>query len=57
MKRELFDIWEENNNGKTYPWCVQLVNYIGHFPSRQKAESFVATTVAYRNREKKETKK
>jgi hypothetical protein len=41
MKRELFDIWEEENlTDPSFRWCAQLVNYVGRFRSRQGAESF-----------------
>ena len=45
MKHELFDIWEDY----TGPWGdspfrVQLVNYVGHFPSQVAAEQFVEST-------------
>lgn len=46
MKRPLFDIWEDATTalGPLVPWKVQLVNYVGSFPTREHAESFVATT-------------
>ena len=49
MKRELFDIWEDaSNSSGSYHWRAQLVNYVGSFPSREKAESFIETIKAYR---------
>jgi hypothetical protein len=49
MKRELFDIWEDVGNGSgSYHWRAQLVNYVGSFPSQEKAESFVAATKKFR---------
>lgn len=45
MKRALFDIWEDaSNSSGSYHWRVQLVNYVGSFPTREKAESFIEVT-------------
>jgi hypothetical protein len=46
MKRELFDIWEEPQpyHLSVMPWRVQLVNYVGSFPTRHYAEQFVEST-------------
>ena len=45
MKRELFDIWEDQSlSSGSYHWRMQLVNYVGSFPSREKAESFAYMT-------------
>jgi hypothetical protein len=49
MMPALFDIWEDLGNGSgSYHWRAQLVGYIGSFPSREKAESFVAATKKFR---------
>ncbi len=49
MKHELFDIWEDaSNSSGSYHWRAQLMNYVGSFPSREKAESFIETIKAYR---------
>jgi hypothetical protein len=47
----LFDIWEEP--GDVNPVKLQLVNYVGSFPTREKAESFANTTRMYRAQEAK----
>lgn len=49
MKRALFDIWEDaSNSSGSYHWRVQLVGYVGSFPSREKAESFIEATKKWR---------
>jgi len=58
MKRPLFDIWEDaSNSSGSYHWRVQLVNYVGSFPSREKAESFVETTKKLREQAAKSVTK
>jgi hypothetical protein len=54
MKHELFDIWEEPTIAppqrvpwtppESMAWRVQLVNYVGAFPTRHYAEQFVEST-------------
>ena len=45
MKRELFDIWEEEVPARPErPWHAQMVNYVGHFPTHHVAEQFVEST-------------
>ena len=56
MKRPLFDIWEDMNDIGPTPWRVQLVNYIGHFTTQAKAESFVETTKKLREQVAKSVK-
>lgn len=54
-KRSLFDIWEETEpalRGEN-PWKCQLVNYIGSFPTRDKAERYVAAVVKEREKHTK----
>ena len=55
MKRELFDIWEETepDGAVIFPFRVQLVNYVGRFPTLGRAESFVATTKRLREQAEK----
>jgi hypothetical protein len=52
VKRQLFDIWEDANEPGLYsalfPFRVQLVNYVGGFPTREKAESFIEATKKWR---------
>lgn len=49
--RELFDIWEEPEG--INPVKLQLVNYVGSFPTMEKAESFATATRKYRAQETK----
>lgn len=44
MKRELFDIWEDESPVSLLPWCAQMMNYVAHFPSMIHAELFVEAT-------------
>jgi hypothetical protein len=44
--RELLDIWEEPEG--LNPVKLQLVNYIGSFPTLEKAESYAKGVRAYR---------
>lgn len=44
MKRDIFDIWEDMDDIGPFPYRVQMVNYVGHLPSRVAAEKFVAVT-------------
>ena len=53
MKRALFEIWEEPSDVNLLWWRVQLVNYIGHFESKDAAERFVATTKKAREQDAK----
>jgi hypothetical protein len=45
MSHALYDIWEDVGG-----WCAQLVNYVGRFPSKAAAESFVASVKDYRKK-------
>ncbi len=54
MKRELFDIWEDQNNPRgSYPWQAQMVNYVGSFPTRETAERFIEATKKARTQDAK----
>jgi hypothetical protein len=44
----LYDIWEDED--ASLPWCAQLVNYVGHFATREMAENFIALVQAYRKK-------
>jgi hypothetical protein len=50
VKRTLFDVWEEDG---LLPWRVQLVNYVGHFPTMIHAELFVEATKKAREQDTK----
>lgn len=57
MARPLFEIWEEpNSRDPLFPWCVQLVNYVGRFRSRPAAESFAESTKVVRAQDAKRIK-
>jgi hypothetical protein len=54
MPRPLFEIWEAEKPGWiTHPWCAQLVNYVGSFPSKIHAELFIEATKKSRAQEEK----
>jgi hypothetical protein len=44
----LFDTWEEP--GTKDPWKVQLIGYIGHFPSQAAAKKFVDAVKLHRSK-------
>lgn len=37
----LYNVWDTELGGP-YPWRAQLVNYVGQFETREKAECYVA---------------
>lgn len=49
----LFDIWEDMDDIGPFPYRVQMVNYVGHMPSRTAAEKFIAATQKARAQESK----
>jgi hypothetical protein len=53
VKRELFDIWEDESPVSLLPWCAQMVNYVAHFDTKEQAESFVAATKKARTQDAK----
>lgn len=53
MPRQLFDIWEDIDDIGPLPWRAKLVNYIGQFTSRAKAESFIEATKKARTQDVK----
>jgi hypothetical protein len=50
LARELFDIWEVEELVE-HPWRVQLVNYVGQFPTKSAAERYVAAVKKAREQE------
>jgi len=57
MKRPLFEIWKEKpGRFDNLCWCVQMVNYVGYFLSREQAERFVAATKKAREQDAKKIK-
>ena len=47
----LFDVWEvtdEMSVPRSLPWRVQLVGYVGQFPTREDAEMYVTRVKEYR---------
>lgn len=56
MKPALFSIWQEPTPLKlSLPWRVQLVNYIGEFPTEEAAQRYVAAIQAEIERKQKST--
>jgi len=49
MKAELYTIWEVEELVE-FPWRAQLVNYVGQFETREKAERYVAAIKKERER-------
>jgi len=49
MGHELFEIWAFPNGGK-FKWRAQLINFIGHFATQEKAQNFVDAVKEYRKR-------
>lgn len=45
MAHQLYDIWFEEHPEqpivKNLPWCAQLVDNVGHFPTEMAAQEYV----------------
>ena len=44
MTRQVDEIWEDEDSSGLigYPWRAQMKNYIAFFPTREKAEKYIA---------------
>lgn len=51
MDHVLYDIWENETYNPPVRWRVQLINFVGGFPTQKEAADYVAAIKAYREKE------